>query len=160
MSTDDRPRDELVKEAIDEVRLGDALANDEDLASTLSSLQEAIQSDASGAGGWWTVEFLKNAWADYASPVWRSARKAFGQALKRFTDVETRRILARSEAKINQAKAQRIEAEADAIRAVEERRNKLLEFLIRQNIDMAAEQRNDLLRIVFVKPEGIENPDD
>lgn len=137
--------------------MGDALANDENLVSDLPSLHNEIESDASGSGGWITAEFLKNAWGDYFLPVWKVARKTFDQAVKRFTNVETRRILARSEAKINQAKAKKIEAEADAIHAASERKNKLLNYLIRQNIDMASEQREDLLRIVFVKNENKED---
>jgi hypothetical protein len=157
MSADDRRPEELVKDEIDEVRLGDALAKDENLLAALPSLHETINADASGLGGWFAAEFLKNAWGDYVSPVWKAARKTIDSAVKRFTDIETRRILARSVATVNKATAKKIEAEAEAIIASEERKNKLLEFLINQKIDMASEQREDLLRIVFVKADRKDN---
>ena len=157
MQADDQNRDEVVKDAIDEIRLGDSLANNQDLLNALSGIGETVEADATGTGGWSTKEFLMTAWCDYAAPIWQAARKTIELAAKRFTNIEARKILARSEAKVNQAKAKKIEAEADAIRSAEARKDELLSFLIQQNIDMASEQREDLLRIVFVKPDRIEN---
>jgi hypothetical protein len=158
MALDNEPQDEpldddVAVDAVEEVRLGDALARDHILSSALVEIAQEVESKAPGNGGWATVEFLKRSWLDYVQPIIRASGKAIAVAVKRFSDVEVRKILARSQAKINTATADKISAEAEAIRAAEERRDKLLEYILAQDIDMAAEERDGLLRVVFVKPD-------
>jgi len=148
MATDERNED-LVADAVEEIQLGDALGQDENLAKALPGMCDQFNSDAKG--GWLAIELLKRMWSDYVVPYGSAGKKVFAAAVKRFTDLEVRKIKARGEAKIDAAKADKIHAEAEAIRGDNARKDKILECLLSQGIEMAAEERDGLLRVAFVK---------
>lgn len=159
MSNDDE--DNIDDASFDEIRLGDVNGDDDKLRNHLPAIRKAIDSEASGKSGWFRTEFLLIAWGNYGLPVWKAARKIYDHAVKHFTSSEVKIVIARSEAKINNAKASKVDAEAEkilaeaeAIRSAEARKDKLLDFMISKDIDMAAEQRDGILRVVFLKPDG------
>lgn len=143
-----------VSDAINIVMLGDALGNDEQLSAALPQICTNIGDDASGSGSWKTIEFLRRVWSDYVSANLGQFAATVSWAVECFTQAESKRIIAISEAKLNNAKANKINAEATAIRAHERRRDELLEYFTARSIDMAAEEQEGILRIVFVKPDA------
>ncbi len=117
--------------------------------STLPDLAAAVAEDAGGSGGWSTFEFLRRVFSSNCERVLSAA----SWVIERFTQAESKRIVALSQARLNNAKANRINAEASAIRSQEKRRDELLSYFKARSIDMAAEEQDGILRVVFTKPE-------
>lgn len=139
----------VASRSVDVVMLGDALGKDDALHSVLPKLAAIVSTDASGIGGWETTAFLRRVFSSNYERVKATAT----WVIERFTQAESKRIVAVSQARVNNAQANKINAEATAIRAQERRRDQLLEYFTARSIDMAAEEQEGILRVVFMKPD-------
>lgn len=175
-SPEDRPASEEL-ESLQEIRLGDALGDDDQLSENLVGMGELLESDAPGTGGFG----IRELWA-LVCKIFKSRSVAVAdltrRAIKRFSDKESRIIRAKAESKlaganayakkkkadgdaeIDSAQADRIRADSEEIRAQTKRKNEYIEELKRRNIDWYPGMDEDVLRIVVKKPEGLPPPDD
>jgi hypothetical protein len=142
-----------LEDSVDIVILGDALANDQDLRSAIPSIRTAIVNDSPGGSGKEARELLRRIWSNCVCPNYEKIRTTVLWAVECFTQSESKRIKAISEAKVNNAKANILNAQAAAIRANERRRDELLDYFKSRSIEMAAEQQEGILRIVFRRAE-------
>jgi hypothetical protein len=162
--------EEPAKRRVSEIQLGDALGDDAKLAKELENIAKYTNADSPGISGWKAVVFLRQAW-ELTAPAAMKMATIVKRGVGIFTDYEIRRlaethkgkkeeILAsaeaefiRSNAGINDAKAERERARAEEERAATRRRDLLLQKLLKGRIDFSAEERDGILRIAFVKGE-------
>lgn len=159
-------------DALHETQLGDALADDDQLAQVLPAIEATLNDESPGTGGYGLIELLSLS-KTFAGRAWSLTQRAVEWGIRRFADVEVRRIhaeaeadktriLAEAEADKIKAQAGKIEAESDVLRvqgtAVAEAirvetalKAELREKLKQRGIDWTAEMDDGHLRIAVSK---------
>ena len=146
-----------------EVRLG-ASDDDERLAAALEAIAEQGRQD--GRRTYSSNEWLKTCWK-YCFAIPGKLLDIVAKGVNRFTEIESKRTLAANDtlraegekeemlanAHVSNAQAGVLEAQAAEVRADTARKDEVLAWLLDRGIDIDAEKRGDLMRIVFVKDE-------
>lgn len=167
---------ESIEDLLREIQLGDALGSDTNLLSNLIKIDETIREDAP-VEGHWIVDLLCMAKA-FLPASGRFVANVYHAAVRRFTDIEIRRIKAEADshrtmvmadanAELVRAQARKFDAEAvvtesqgtavaDEERAKTRRKDELLQAIVAKRIKLISEHDPDreILRTLFTKAQG------